>query len=479
MTTRRQSATPSSAGPLPKARGMKTRGWIAALTGGTLVVAAGLVGATSLTSASATTSTTPTPGSGQIVLATNVGSSAAGFVYWVPSGSVIDATTLTQNLTTTANNGCIMASPTGATPAVLNFTANGTSQVGYQPGSNGGSIGVSSKGGNATSCTQVNQKEKESLTIDLNVPSTSLPSTTPVQAVGVTFDIEAKGNVIVTASLTSQGNAAGTFTLYSGKSQKATLAAGEANCNVVTVADSGPDAGSGDNCPWTIKPTKSFDKIVLTSTTPAGGAFSVEGGGDWTDASNHRTVFDVITNATGILNCNATTESSSTTVSGNVTTAQVTRAANGPVSGVVPDCSLIPYALGTADGTATFHKPLTSQATAQFSVNFSRTVATNTNALLGNTTSPLTVVGAVAPLKIDWEDGNSNVLTYCPAGLFTGVVAGFPTFDYTKVPGDLDPTADGTQYACKYAETQSLDSTTGNLTVQNLVYLTGDAKFLT
>jgi hypothetical protein len=459
---------------------MRARSWIAAVSGTALVVAAGLVGAGSLTSANADPVPVPTPGSGQIILATSYDTSGAGFVFWVPTGkSIGDTGTLTQNLTTTTNNGCIMANPTSASPAILNFTANGTAQVGYQPGSNGGSVGVSSKGGNATACTQVNQKEKESLTIDLNSPATSLPSSTPVQAVKATIDVEAKGNVIITATLYSKGSATGEkFTLYSGKSQLASLGAYQANCNVTSVADSGPDAGSGDNCPWTILPTKSFDKIVLTTSSPSGAAFSVEGGGDWTDPANHRTVFDVVTNAMGILDCGATTDPYSTTVNGNVTSAQVTRAANGPdAAGVVPDCQLIPYAIGTSDGTATFHKPLTDQATAQFSVDFSRTVDPNTLAISTDSTSPF-VVGTVAPLQVDWENGvDVSTLTYCPAGLYTGLDSlGVPTFDYTKVPGDLSSLT-GTQYACKYAETQTFDPATGQLTVQNLVYLTGDVKF--
>jgi hypothetical protein len=471
---------------------MKARTWIATLTGASLTLSTALLLAASTTSANADVTvggSTGTPQKGQVILATNFDSAGNGYLFYVPSGTPAptwtapasgtlptDAKILTQNLTTTTNNGCIMANPTAGTPShLLDFTASGgnSSVVGYQPGSNGGSIGVSSKGGNATACTQVNQKERESLTIDLSPLASAVNTSAPVQAYAATLDVEAKGDAIITASLSYQGTATQTFTLYTGTSVKSgTLLPTEENC--ILAADSGPDSGSNDNCSWSIVPSSPFDKIVLTTAKPAGGAFSVEGGGDWSDPAAHETVFDVVTDAMGVLACGSSTPTV-TDGATNPTTITVTRVANGSTTG----CALIPYDLGASAGSGTFHKDLSTQLDSQFAVALTKTTAPSFGTYSGISATVVPNFGST--ITVNWEDSNNttSTLTYCPAGLYTGVdSSGNPTFDYTKVPGDLvsDSYLAGKQYACIFGETRKLNSN-GSVTTTDLVYLTGDAKF--
>ena len=471
---------------------MKARTWIASLTGASLALSTALLVVASTTGANATAlvgGSTATPKQGQVILATNFDSAGNGYLFYVPAGTPApdwpapaagtlppsSGNILQQSLTTTTNNGCILANPTSGLPNhLLDFTAEGgnTSVVGYQPGSNGGSIGVSSKGGNATACTQVNQKERESLTIDLSPLGAAVStSAAPVQAYGATLDIESKGDAIITANLSYQGNPTQTFTLYTGTSVKSgTLLPTEANCFLA--ADSGPDSGSNDNCPWNIVPSSPFDKIVLKTLKPAGGAFSVEGGGDWSDPAAHETVFDVVTDAQGILACGSSTPTV-TDGAENPTTITVTRVANGSTT----NCLAVPYNLGAAAGEGTFHKDLSTQLDSQFAVTLTKTTAPSLTDF-----SAMVVPNVGSTIQINWEDSSTtptiNTLNYCPAGLYTGQdSSGNPTFNYSVVPGDMVPsTLVGKQYACIFGETRTLESN-GSVTTTDQVYLTGDAKF--
>ena len=460
---------------------MKARTWLATATAGALAISFGLFGAGAITSAEATTSS---PSSGDVVLSTGT----TGQVTFQDASGV----TLTQNLTTKDKTQCDLATTDSSLISFLpaGIGALAGTAVGYQPGTNGGSIGVeTAKATSGTSCTQVNfgsTSSYEALTIKLN-GAALLASADKLTFTRAQFDIEAKSNLVLEATFSLGGvpvsfttadglTTAQSTTLYTGKSQLKTTPDGvtQQNCNVTTSADSGPDSGSSDNCKWVVVPDSPFDTVTLTPKT---GAFSLEGGGDWgTDAGSHRTLFHVLSNAEGELNCDTARVATQPGAGGTITNVGITRLVNGaidPTTKLPVACVALPYSLDTTAGEATFHKPLTTgQETAQFAMKIDRTFATPSNPL--------------DPVQVDWEDGGlpQNV-PFCVAGLIKSIDSNnLPTVDFSKVIASLDQSTTTTtttpktltQYACVYKQAVTIGSD-GSATANDWVYFTGDIKF--
>ncbi len=167
------------------------------------------------------------------------------------------------------------------------------------PGIANAGIGVKSSGSNSngTPCSQVDSKEKLSITPGSSVSGRAFS--------GVELDLEMAGNAVVKMTFSPASGSPVTYELYTGTSFPALCATTQAGgapwpgCNtpvgsptVVTSAtgvlkagcnapqNSGPNSGANDNCIWIVTPGFDATRIELTTSTISGGTVSLEGGSD-------------------------------------------------------------------------------------------------------------------------------------------------------------------------------------------------------
>ncbi|HXV70197.1 MAG TPA: hypothetical protein VEB69_02215, partial [Acidimicrobiia bacterium] len=152
-------------------------------------------------------------------------------------------------------------------------------------GTFGNSLGVKSGGAQGVACSRVSSGE--SMTFETSGVIADY------EIAEVQLDVEMKMGAEVQVQTFLDANSLETFTLRSGSSivsgqgtepsgQIATSTSGTPIANCRQPSDSGPDAGSLDNCRWVIKDIKPFDRIVFTALA---GEYSIEGGGDGTPAA--------------------------------------------------------------------------------------------------------------------------------------------------------------------------------------------------
>lgn len=335
-----------------------------------------------------------------------------------------------------------------------------------------GSIGVKEKK-SGVSCYQVGSPS-ESLRVSLGAALRSALGP-DVVASAASLDVELKQGAQIMATAKLKGAVTGVFELRSGSSiiAPAPLPGGvtaTAVTNCTSSADSGPDAGVGDNCRWPVS-TPSwlgaddgivFDELTLTAVS---GSFSLEGGGDGqVDPQSPLSTpnASIVQVADGVLDCGASTR----TIAASADAPQVSvyRLGNADASSCVP----VPYSLDTAPAYAQFLKPLDSQTTAQFlwdlTWRFPETAGTT----------------ALPDLKVDYEyptPGTTVTLGWCPNPTFddTGRFAGYPAGSITAAM-DQEPDLAGTQFACVVSRSaRPVDGDPDTVSSHDVVYVYGDA----
>lgn len=149
-------------------------------------------------------------------------------------------------------------------------------------GTFGNSLGVKSGGAQGVACSRISSGE--SMTFETSGVIADY------EIAEVQLDVEVKMGAEVQVQTFLGTTQIETFKLRSGSSivadqgmepsgQIATSTSGTPIANCRQPSDSGPDAGSLDNCRWVIKDIQPFDKMVFTALS---GEYSIEGGGDGT-----------------------------------------------------------------------------------------------------------------------------------------------------------------------------------------------------
>lgn len=207
-----------------------------------------------------------------------------------------------------------------ATPELASLSGNARG-----PGLNGISIGVKSGGSQGVPCGRVDSSETLALNLE-NVPL----------AAAADLDLELKGSAKLTIETYLDGAITQSFEVRSGDSIEAgegvdgtsgepfsvlvetddpdTTGVDESIGNCKNQSDSGPDAGSKDNCRVTVHPSLPFDAIKLV---PAVGEVSLEGSGDFGNDPAADTIF-YLTTFEGVLDCGDEDSASDGDVTGTI-----------------------------------------------------------------------------------------------------------------------------------------------------------------
>ncbi len=334
------------------------------------------------------------------------------------------------------------------------------SATGGVPGFYRDSIGVAGPtGSNAygRECARVSKTPAETLTLSLPRTSGGAYDTIFGQAYAnaASLEVEVKGDAVVQATTSLGGTPTGTFYLRDGDEHYRSTPPALPNTSTCSANSPGygDDDGERDNCTWKISGAK-FDSITFTVLR---GAFSLEGGSDCRSTAVRTSTFSLVVEADGLLNCGATTPG--VTSDGSISDVAITRLENGLATDGT--CVGIPFTLRADGGSTTFHKPATTQGSAQFTLSLTRTIPASSG---------------IDPLTVDWEDGTTVYdLPWCKPGLKTGA-----TFNYAALTpaDDASSATAGIQYACQY-DLDPTFSDDGTLTIVDSVYFTGDIKFTT
>lgn len=336
-------------------------------------------------------------------------------------------------------------SATGGIPTFYN------NSIGVAPASGYGSTG--------RDCGRVSKYPAETLTLSLpRTPGGAYDSIFgQAYANAASLEVEVKGDAVVQADVSLNGVVTGTYYLRDGDEYyRSTPPAlpNTTNCSAVS-RYYGDDDGERDNCTWVITGAK-FDSIKFTVLR---GAFSLEGGSDCRTTAVRTSTFNLVVDADGTIAC-GTTVAPSTVTEGSISDVAITRLENGLASDGA--CVGIPFTLRADGGSTTFHKPATTQGSAQFTLDLTRTVPASSG---------------VDPLTVDWEDGTEVYdLPWCKTGLKTGT-----TFNYAVLTeaDDASIATPGIQYACQYGLDPTFNEDAATLTIIDSVYFTGDIKFTT
>jgi hypothetical protein len=422
----------------------------------------------------------PQPG-GMLVLTTGPG--AVGTVTYKKTG-VPD---VTQSLSATS---CAL----NTTPTLLGFKGfvNGNpSTVGLR----NGSIGVKADASTATACGRVSTTATatESLQIDVNVGRPS--GTVKPVATSAFLDLEVKGNAKIQAVTSLNGVPNGVYELQAGTSigsaptllsSMSTEHQHVSNPNCGAVIDPYDDDGYRDNCRFAISVPSwlgtddgnVFDSITLKALS---GSFSLEGGADGTISPTppatlpqRGSIFEL---SESVLSCGDTT---TLPVNGAQPGVAITRQPNATNPAI---CDPTPFTLTHADNSFSFIKPITAQDE-QFTIS-----ATWPMAARGGTTGDLPVtkyeftLGLFGPRPITWctaptfaKDGNGNFVRDANGSLIlTGIsdLATQPDLEPDTTPGAMP----GKQFTCLATSNAVMDEASGQLTVVQQIYLTGDVKY--
>jgi hypothetical protein len=324
------------------------------------------------------------------------------------------------------------------------------------------SIGVAAPSGSGSTgreCGRVSKTPAETLTLSLpRTPGGAYDSIFgQAYANAASLEVEVKGDAVIKADLSLNGVPTGTYYLRDGDEYyKTTPPALPNTSSCAAVSRSyGDDDGERDNCTWVITGAK-FDSITFSVLR---GAFSLEGGSDCRSTAVRTSTFSLVVDADGTVACGQTI-TPSTVTEGSISDVVITSLENGLASDGT--CVGIPFTLTADGGSTTFHKPATTQGSAQFTLDLTRTVPASSG---------------IDPLTVDWEDGTPVYdLPWCKTGLKTG-----STFNYSvlTVDDDASSATDGIQYACQFGLDPTFNEGDSTLTIVDSVYFTGDIKFTT
>ncbi len=247
------------------------------------------------------------------------------------------------------------------------------------PGLSDDGIGVKSGGAQGTPCGRIDTSENLTVTL-VGVPLASMAD----------LDLELKGDAKILITAYQGSVVAGTFQVRSGaqvvpgvgvdgssgdpytalaKTDDPGTSIDESIANCRIASDSGPDAGSRDNCRVTVDSARPFDGIKVQ---PLAGEMSLEGSGDFGNNPANDTIF-YLSDFDGFLDCG---ESTGLKTNGN-TSANITRHQN--LDG--PTCTPKAYSLkavdsATGEDTVTFELGDPSQvALYRADITFERPVA--------------------------------------------------------------------------------------------------------
>ena len=475
---------------------MKTRTWISALVGASLVATVGLA-------ATATSSNAD--------VAVGVGPSVplgSGTLTWKASGttaSVAYSGAPTATPQTISGRNCVATTTVGTQYLLFGVTGPDVSRttkagVGFKDLSLGVRSGNDSNG---TACKQVNLN---------TTPRETLIIKTNPEAFGTTFgtpsinearlDLNLSGNAVVVAELVKNGSVIGKAEMQSGFSAPQTVQDPTSQLFICNFrSNSGPQSGFNNNCYWHIRPLQAeaypeipgyvaspggwtgaeppanaaatdYDEIRLT---PIVGDFSIQGGTSWptTLPGSAGTTFGLALFSDGSLACydpaNPATLAAAQAAAFGDGRAVVTRLKLGNNG----ECVLKPYTYSDVDNSSTFRYPrIAGQETSQFAIRLPRDY----------TAAQAAGYPPLPPSTVNWEDTSGDkTLRTCVPGLITGVgndAYKLPTVDYTKLVSGLDQTGltGGIQYACIYAQTSEV-TPSGGLIAYDFIYFHGDVKF--
>jgi hypothetical protein len=218
------------------------------------------------------------------------GSQSRQFLYQPASG-----TPTGQSILLSGKCGLVLAS----SPSLATLTAaGGLNSMGLGPDS----IGVFD-GPKGVACYRITASLNESVTFGLGTTTTG--SSIDANAFyRLELDIEVKQNAVFLLEILIGGTVADQFYLRTGTS----IVAGEGSTspgsadhifNCGALSDSGPDAGSSDNCRWVVEALGQQFRL-----TPLVGEGSLEGGGDFGSAAYANNSLMYLTKATiGALGC--------------------------------------------------------------------------------------------------------------------------------------------------------------------------------
>jgi hypothetical protein len=281
------------------------------------------------------------------VLRLQLGGGAPGQFLHEPSGS-------TQSILLSGKCGLTLGSPSLAT-----LTADGgLASMGLGPDS----IGVFD-GPKGVACYRITASIGESVTFGLGAAASALP----VEANAfyrLELDLEVKQNAAFLLEILIGGDVTERFYLRSGTS----IIAGEGSTspgspdrifNCTALSDSGPDAGSRDNCRWVVDALGQKFRLI-----PLIGEGSIEGGGDFgTAAYASNSLVYLTTAAIGALGCDNTPVpqgTSTSTIGDGINDAQCTITRIDP-TGIGGSCTtLVGYVLrhvGVAEGCELLKSP--------------------------------------------------------------------------------------------------------------------------
>ena len=351
----------------------------------------------------------------------------------------------------------------------------------------GGSIGVAEKK-TGQSCSQVGMPA-EKLVLTLNAQLRG--SVGPALIESAELDIEAKQSARILATAMNGATTTGHFELQSGTNANSDpLVTGATVFQCSSSADSGPDAGAGDNCRWPIsKNGLLFTTLILEVKN---GSFSLEGGAD--GAPTAPSTFQLVQRVDGTLSCDGVTVTKGTAGSiaapsvrfqrlGNATTTVQPDTTWSSSTATTESCGPLPYTLSSAGGGARFLKP-TDQLLTQFVAEFTWSVP-----VVNGVAGAAAQAGVLPQTQVDFETTPSVPgypagllgIGWCPDPIFIGTT----TFDGVTLPRlmgiarplertDLDDAA-GKQYACVGSQQiQVLDGDTDMVLVREQVYVLGD-----
>jgi len=427
-------------------RSMNARAWIASISGATLVAALSIV----TVAVPAADAAPPV----QVPVGTLSLSLGAVDQFTFDKGTPDTTDDITQPIGNVPNK-CALTPTSGP---LANWSATGGVPTFYRD-----SIGVAAPSGSGSTgreCGRVSKTPAETLTLSLpRTPGGAYDSIFgQAYANAASLEVEVKGDAVIQADLSLNGVPTGTYYLRDGdeyyKSSPPALP-NTSSCSAVS-RSYGDDDGERDNCTWVITGAK-FDSITFSVLR---GAFSLEGGSDCRTTAVRTSTFSLVVDADGTIACGATV-TPSTIVEGSISDVAITRLENGLDSEGA--CVGIPFTLNADGGSTTFHKPATTQGSAQFTMELTRTT---TGGLAG-----------IDPLTVDWEDGTEVYeLPLCKPGLKTGT-----TFNYSVLTADDDASSatDGIQYACSFGIDPTFNEDDATLTIVDSVYFTGDIKFTT
>jgi len=282
------------------------------------------------------------------------------------------------------------------------------------------------------------------------------------------LDLELKGDVVLKMDVTFNARVV-TYYLEAGAGRAPIVPDPSTVTRCTISSDAGPDSGPSDNCRWVVDELGKSFRI-----TPLQGEFSLEGGGDFVDASVNRTAI-FLTEADGIFDCGDTATSADAAMS-----CAVTRLDPGGTAACVP----VPYVFRTGGGTCELTvDPNGQQIVANLFVSYDPEPAPGNLLTIGSAYSNWPEV----PLSRVWFANDPSNTSYpIPPCLGATISDGFT--GPSPIPEiqngdstDWVPGNDTIEFACAFQRTETLETDPGSNSLKRYVeegiQFWGDIKF--